>query len=459
MNTLLLLILALLPGLFLLYFILLMDRNEKEPLGLVLLMILLGALSCAPAIVMEILLGLLPIYNGGKILSAIATAFVRVAWVEELAKLSVVLLVAWKSRNFNEENDGIVYMGASALGFAMLENVFYVLSSGVTTGIVRAVTAMPLHYFTGVLMGYYVGLAKFAPSKKEARNLILKGFFLAYLIHGTYDALLMTRTPALLLNIPLLIGLVTFGIRFHKKGRTLSLVRAAAQSVLENDAVTRQTVMIQSYPKNQVWKIITSRTLFVICGLFWALIIAMIAFPGGLEMSIGELILGAIILTFLPIITGAILEISYHRKKKVFLKIRESMPGKEITNGDLRTSPPGQIWKIFISRPLLAISGLFWTFTILGLTARIEEYGPKWYHLLLGSLIVTSLPISIGILLENSYRQKKKEYKRMRLEAAKANDTQKSIPTTSKALSDEELHDYCRDLKAKRKEKELTPKK
>jgi hypothetical protein len=316
-----------------------------------------------------------------------------------------------------------------------------------------------MHYFTGVLMGYFVGLAKFSSTKKERWNLILKGFFLAFLIHGTYDALLMTRTPALLLNIPLLIAVVIFGIRFHKKGRALSLARAAAESTLKTDAVTRQTVMIQSYPKNQVWKIIISRTLFVLSGLFWALIFAIIASPEGLEMTIGELILGGIIISFLPIFIGVVLEISYHRKKKIFYEIKESLPEQEITNNDLRTSPPGQLWKIIISRTLLTLSGLFWALVIIGFIAQIEEYGHQWHYALLGGIMVTSLPISIGIVLEFSYQNKKKEYRHARLEAAAGREAQKTPDPRPPEVSDDELHDYCRQLRSKRKEKELLPKK
>ena len=128
MNTLLLLILAITPSFILLYFILFMDRHEKEPLGLVIKIMLLGAMSVAPAIVMEYIMGMLPIYSQGQFTRAVMISFVQVAWVEELCKLGVVLLFAWNNKNFNEENDGIVYVGSSAIGFAMLENIFYVLS-------------------------------------------------------------------------------------------------------------------------------------------------------------------------------------------------------------------------------------------------------------------------------------------------------------------------------------------
>ncbi len=424
MNTIFLLILALLPGFILIHFILSMDRTEKEPLGLVIVIIFLGALSLVPAAILEVILRFLPIYSGGKFLNAITISFVQVAWVEELAKLSVVLLVAWNNKNFNEENDGIVYVGASALGFAMLENVFYVLSLGIVVGILRAITAMPLHCFTGVLMGYYVGLAKFSPTKKERRKNILKGFFLAYILHGTYDALLLTRTPAALLIFPMVIGLVIFGIKSLKKSRALSLARTDTAAEAAVDTITQQELLIYTNPKNQLWKIIISRTLLTISGLFWLLFfVGLIAQLEQFKSQILEAILGAIILSFLPIFIGVILEISYHRKKKIFRDIQDSRPIQEISPAaptvtlpvSAEQSPPGQLGKIFISRALLTISGLFWALLILGFLAKIEEYASQWFQWLMTGLIITFIPIYMGVLLELCHRRKKKIFNNLKM--------------------------------------------
>lgn len=302
-----LLILAVLPSLILLYFILFMDRHEREPLGLVVKIILLGALSTVPAAAVEYGLRYLPITGGGQWLNALVVSFVQVAWVEELCKLGVVLLFAWKNPNFNEENDGVVYVGASALGFAMLENIFYVLYFGMGVGILRAVTSIPLHCFSGVLMGYFVGRAKMSVRPRAVRLNILKGFLLAYLLHGLYDALLLTRTPAALLIFPMVVGLVIFGIRFIKKGRALSLSRRAAAPALAAAAVP---------VKNQLWKAIVSRSLLGLSGLFWGFVIwGIAAFPQDFEVDVHQVILGAVILSFLPILIGVLLELSYRRGK------------------------------------------------------------------------------------------------------------------------------------------------
>jgi protease PrsW len=80
------------------------------------------------------------------------------------------------------------------LGFATLENVLYVLNAGengFSTALGRAFTAVPAHAAFGVLMGAYVGLAKFVPEKRMIYSFI--GVGLAIFFHGAYDFFLMQQ--------------------------------------------------------------------------------------------------------------------------------------------------------------------------------------------------------------------------------------------------------------------------
>jgi protease PrsW len=443
MNTLLLLVLALMPGFLFLFFILYMDKYDREPFGQVLKIVLLGALSVVPTALIEIGLGYLPIYSGGVIYKAIMIAFVQVAWVEELMKLGVVLLFVWNSKTFNEENDGIVYVGASALGFAMLENISYVLKLGMTTGVLRAITAMPLHCFTGVIMGYYVGLAKFSPDKQHQRNHIFKGFFLAYIIHGVYDALLLTQTPAGILIFPIVIGLFIFGIKFLRKGREFSRVRFAAaevqtevgsEGIITSSGIaapapptaSSQSILIQTNPTNQLWKIIISRTLLTLSGLMWVLVALGFILRVEPYMEQGfEVLLGGILLSAFPITLGVALELSYRKKKQVFEEVSKEVlkqpdlktspgpgPGKLIVvaPSGLAASPPGQLWRALLGRSLLIISLLFWTIVILMSLSNMPEVKKMLGPFLATTWIITIFPVLTGTLLEDSYRKRKRRY-------------------------------------------------
>jgi RsiW-degrading membrane proteinase PrsW (M82 family) len=301
-------IVSVLPGIAFLLLIMRMDRQEPEPLGLVIRIMCLGAGSAIVASLAETGLDILPVFRTPGPVGTAMTAFVQVAPVEELCKLGVVLLFVWRNPNFNEENDGIVYVGASAVGFALLENVTYVVRNGIGTGIVRAFTAIPLHVFTAVVMGLHVGRARFAASGARRNLLVLQGFAIAWFFHGLYDVLAMSESGLPILLLPVLAGLLAFGIMALKRGRRLSLLRwgggVPVEPVPERHAPLRA-------PR---WMPVISRILLAGCGLVWLLLIL-----GLLTETDGEggfIALGGLIITFLPLSVGVVLEVVYHRWRR-----------------------------------------------------------------------------------------------------------------------------------------------
>jgi protease PrsW len=109
-----------------------------------------------------------------------------VALIEEFSKFIFVRWVLYPNKNFNEPFDGIVYAVTVSLGFAGLENILYVLgdNGGVETAILRMFTAVPAHASFGVLMGYFLGKAKFEHQKAHHAFYALG---VAALFHGAYD--------------------------------------------------------------------------------------------------------------------------------------------------------------------------------------------------------------------------------------------------------------------------------
>jgi RsiW-degrading membrane proteinase PrsW (M82 family) len=91
--------------------------------------------------------------------------------------------------SFNEVYDGILYSVAASLGFATLENIMYVvMGGGYGVALLRALLSVPGHALWGVIMGYYVGRARFAPAQQRG-GLVLHGVGLAVFWHGLYDFL------------------------------------------------------------------------------------------------------------------------------------------------------------------------------------------------------------------------------------------------------------------------------
>ena len=78
--------------------------------------------------------------------------------VEEGFKFLILYLVTRKNKNFNSLFDGLIYSVFVSLGFAALENVFYVTENGWMNAVVRAILSVPGHMFFAVLMGYYYSM-------------------------------------------------------------------------------------------------------------------------------------------------------------------------------------------------------------------------------------------------------------------------------------------------------------
>jgi len=184
--TLITITLTLLPSVLLFVYIYTHDEHP-EPKGLVLKVALLGALSAVPvvAVVHFVVRPFVPV-PPDPLLAAAYTAFLEAAVPEEFFKLVAVLLIAYNSSAFDEPFDGIVYCAIASLGFATLENVLYVSDHGLSTAIARALTAVPMHAFCGVIMGYYVGRAKFSSGLRNA-GFWFAALFWPILYHGAYD--------------------------------------------------------------------------------------------------------------------------------------------------------------------------------------------------------------------------------------------------------------------------------
>jgi len=191
-----LLILSLAPVFIIGGYIYFRDKYEKEPIKLLLLALFLGALTVIPIMLLESFLNsFTQIFSG--LAAAAWNAFIVAAFSEELFKFIALYLLIWKSPEFNEKFDGIVYAAFISLGFAGVENVLYVMGNGFGTGISRALTAVPAHAIFGITMGFYLGMAKFYEKKRY--QLKMKALLYPIILHGIYDFILFTQIEWLIL--------------------------------------------------------------------------------------------------------------------------------------------------------------------------------------------------------------------------------------------------------------------
>ena len=200
MTYMILLLLAVVPAVALMIVIYMCDRIEKEPIGLVLGVMGLGMLSCIPTIICEMIadpiLGF--VFGFNEWIHNFMSAFLGVALIEEFWKLVMVRLLVWNRKAFNYRFDAIVYCVASSLGFALVENIMYVLQNGFSTGIVRAIIPVPGHCTFAIFMGYFFGNAKLFEVKGQIGKSWLWLFYsllFPTLQHGFFDfCLFMEKT-------------------------------------------------------------------------------------------------------------------------------------------------------------------------------------------------------------------------------------------------------------------------
>lgn len=217
---LLLLLLAVLPGLLISYAIFRADKYEQEPLLPLALCFLAGAAATVPVVLLQrwayTWLGGAPF----DFLQTIVLSFGVLAFSEETAKFLILLLLAYPRKYFNEPLDGIVYAVLVAMGFATVENIVYADRFGLQTTLVRSLTAVPAHLAFAIVQGYYTGLAKF--NRLQESRLLLRGLCFAILLHGIYDLLIMqnwSRWLAVVGTLALYICLIFCGrmIRDHQE--------------------------------------------------------------------------------------------------------------------------------------------------------------------------------------------------------------------------------------------------
>ena len=189
----LLLALAIAPGIAIMLYVYWKDSYDREPKRYLLASFFAGMLSIVPAFIAETAFSAI---GGGvgpysSIRYTAFFAFVIVACSEEGSKFAMVKWYAYPKKFFDEPFDGIIYSVMVSMGFATVENIGYVYQHGVATGILRMFLSVPAHATFAVVMGYYIGLAKF--NKEKYILYLSQGFMLAVFFHGAFDFFLFLQ--------------------------------------------------------------------------------------------------------------------------------------------------------------------------------------------------------------------------------------------------------------------------
>ena len=181
------LLITILPSILIILFFVKSDRFP-EPTSEIIKVFFYGILLCIPAFYINTALN--EIYSNTNISEALIRSFLSAAPVEEVLKFTVLYSLVYKMKDFNEPIDGIVYGVSVSLGFATLENIYYVYvlsdyfgTTSQSLAILRSFSAIPAHGIFGATMGYF--FMKYTFIKKE-NNLALC-MIVPILLHGAYN--------------------------------------------------------------------------------------------------------------------------------------------------------------------------------------------------------------------------------------------------------------------------------
>jgi RsiW-degrading membrane proteinase PrsW (M82 family) len=173
------------------------DRYEKEPLWLLAVTFLWGAIpAILLSLMVELLLGIPVSVLGEGLLTDVVESGGVAPVVEEIAKAVALLgLFVFLRHEFDNVLDGIIYGALVGFGFAMTENVLYFLSSLFAEGwaewgvvvFLRAIVFGLNHAFFTSLTGAALGFARLSRAVWQKWLVPFGGLGLAIAFHAIHN--------------------------------------------------------------------------------------------------------------------------------------------------------------------------------------------------------------------------------------------------------------------------------
>jgi RsiW-degrading membrane proteinase PrsW (M82 family) len=193
---------GILPTLIWLWFFLKEDERRPEPWWLIFIVFLAGMMSVMVAY---------PLEKGVDMIAAklgwtqsvswyiVILPIVCFAFIEEIVKYTAARLTALRTAFFDEPIDAIIYLITAALGFAAMENFFYLFynlsnqtpfQQAIFNAQLRFLGATLLHVVTSASIGFAISLAYYLhPHKKYVY--VVAGIITAVALHTLFNFLIM----------------------------------------------------------------------------------------------------------------------------------------------------------------------------------------------------------------------------------------------------------------------------
>jgi len=198
---------GILPALLWLHFWLYEDRLEPEPKNLLIATFTAGMVATIVALICQNLIReYLPAPNIGDMLTAGAIISIFIwAGIEEVAKFGAAYFIVLKRREADEPIDNMIYLITAALGFAALENAFFLLDpiqsnqimQSIITGNMRFLGSTLLHIVSSASVGIMLAFA-FCKLPATKKIYIWIGLILATTLHTLFNFFILRSGENLL---------------------------------------------------------------------------------------------------------------------------------------------------------------------------------------------------------------------------------------------------------------------
>lgn len=201
---------GMIPALLWLWFWLHEDNNSPEPKGLIAISFFAGmAIVYLVLPLQKLVVTMLPtimdVANSITAQLSLATPseqVIKIAiWgsIEEIAKYATVFFIAFKSLNFDEPIDAVVYLLTAALGFSAMENVLYIIlgikhasvAQIFLDGNLRFIGATILHTVSSAFIGLAIAFS-FYSSRFIKIMAVVFGLIGASLLHAYFNLSIMS---------------------------------------------------------------------------------------------------------------------------------------------------------------------------------------------------------------------------------------------------------------------------
>lgn len=199
------------------------DIYEREKWRYVISVFVMGAFSTELALVGYRALTVMGIALNSQIINDLLYCIFAIGGLEEIVKIIPFLLLLKFTNATNEPYDYILYPSISALGFAFVENIYYIDNSSLYNIGGRALYSTVAHMVFSSIIGYGMLLSKYRSGDIGSVKNFFTFFGLAILAHGFYDFWLINYYVSSLSFLTTLFFLITIHIWFILKNNAINI--------------------------------------------------------------------------------------------------------------------------------------------------------------------------------------------------------------------------------------------